>query len=163
MRIQRFFYRCLIFIPVFFLCFACSHEEIFFEYHSFDNAQWKREQPAVFNVNIEDISLPYQVFVMLRNNDNYPFGNIWLFIDCETPEGNTRTDTLGSDLADVYGKWLGKGLSLYNLSIPYETSVVFPDTGVYIYSIRQGMRENPLNGISDLGLKVSKKIGKSVP
>lgn len=160
MRIQRFFYRQLIFSPVFFLCVACSHEEIFFEYRSFDNAQWKREQPAVFNVSVEDISFPYQIFITLRNNDNYPFSNIWLFIDYKTPGGNSRTDTLGADIADIYGKWLGKGLSLYNLTIPYETSVVFPDTGVYTYAIRQGMRENPLKGISDVGLKVSKKMGE---
>lgn len=160
MKMQCFFYKLLIVIPVFFFYMACSQEEIFFEYHSLDNAQWKREQPAVFNIKVGDASLFYDVFITIRNNDNYPFSNIWLFIDCKTPEGNSRTDTLGADLADVYGKWYGKGLSLYNLSIPYETSVIFPDTGTYTYSIRQGMRENPLSGISDIGLKVSKKFDK---
>ena len=72
----------------------------------------------------------------------------------------SRADTISADLADVYGKWYGKGMSLYNLSIPYETSVLFPDTGIYVYSIRQGMRENPLKGITDIGLKVSKKSVK---
>jgi gliding motility-associated lipoprotein GldH len=136
---------------------SCSNREIFFNYHSFANAEWDRDNPAVFNVKIEDSSQPYDVSIELRNNDDYPFSNIWLFIRYESPDGTSRTDTIGADLADVYGKWYGKGLSLYNLSIPYETSVLFPDTGTCIYSIYQGMRENPLKGISDAGLKVSKK------
>ena len=151
------FFKLVIFIPAILWIVSCSHREIFFEYHSFANAEWNRYDPVVFNVKIEDNSQPYDISLSLRNNDAYPFSNIWLFIDYKTPDGNSRTDTIGAELADVYGKWYGKGLSLYSLSIPYETSILLPDTGVYVYSIRQGMRENPLKGISDIGLKVSKK------
>ena len=151
------FLKLAIFISTIFGIVSCSHNEIYFQYRSFANAEWGRGEPAVFHVNIEDNSQPYNVLIELRNNNAYPFSNIWLFVDYKTPGGNIRVDTIGADLADVYGKWYGKGQSLYNLSIPYETSVLFPDTGTYIYSIRQGMRENPLKGISDIGLKVSKK------
>ena len=154
---RNVFFKLVIFLSTIFGIVSCSHNEIFFQYHSFVNAEWGRDEPAVFHVNIEDNSQPYNVLIELRNNNAYPFSNIWLFVDCKTPGGSSRVDTINANLADVYGKWYGKGLSLYNLSIPYETSVLFPDTGTYIYSIRQGMRENPLRGISDIGLKVSKK------
>lgn len=157
---QNVFLIFLIFIFVMGGFISCSHKEIFFHYHSITNAGWNREDSAVFNVKIEDNSHPYDVFIELRNNDDYPFSNIWLFVDYQMPNGKSRSDTIGADLANVYGKWYGKGLSLYNLSIPYETAILFPDTGTYIYSIRQGMRENPLKGISDVGLKVSKKSGE---
>jgi len=137
---------------------SCSHNEIFFEYRSFENSVWNRDNPAVFQVNIEDNSLPYNISLELRNNNSYPFSNIWLFIDYKTSDGVSRRDTVSAELADVYGKWHGNGLSLYNLSIPYETSFLYPDTGTYTYSISQGMRENTLKGISDIGLKVSKKF-----
>jgi gliding motility-associated lipoprotein GldH len=149
--------KLLVFILTIMGIVSCSHEEIFFRYRSFPNAEWNRDDPAVFNLKIEENSQPYDVSIELRNNDAYPFSNIWLFIDYKTPNGKSRTDTVGVDVADAYGKWYGKGLSLFNLSIPYETSLLFPDTGTYIYSIRQGMREDPLKGISDIGLKVSKK------
>ena len=152
--------KLLIFILMITGIVSCSHKEIFFEYHSFANTEWNRDEPVVFSVKIEDNSQPYDVSIELRNNDAYPFSNIWLFVDYKTPDGNSRADTIGADLADVYGKWYGKGLSLYSLSIPYETAVLFPDTGTYIYSIHQGMRENPLKGISDIGMKVSKKSSK---
>jgi len=151
------FFRLSVFLLIIGGIVSCSHKEIFFEYHSFAKAEWSRDNPAVFNVKIDDNSKPYNVSVEIRNNNDYPFSNIWLFIDYKAPDGNHRTDTLGADLADIYGKWYGKGLSLYNLSIPYETFVLFPDTGDYVYSIRQGMREDLLKGISDIGLKVSKK------
>ena len=136
--------------------FSCTHNEVFFEYHSFTNAEWNRDNPAVFHVNITDNSQPYDVSIELRNDNSYPFSNIWLFVDYKMPDGSVRADTIGVELADAYGKWYGKGMSLYNLSINYEKTVLFPDTGIYIYSITQGMRENILNGISDIGLKVSK-------
>ena len=151
------FIKLSVFILILGGIISCTHKEIFFTYHSFASSEWSRDNPAVFNVKIDDNFQAYNLSVEIRNSDDYPFSNIWLFIDCNAPDGKQRTDTIGADLADIYGKWYGKGLSLYNLSIPYETSFLFPDTGTYIYSIRQGMREDPLRGISDIGLKVSKK------
>ena len=139
---------------------SCSHKEVFFEYRSFPNAEWNRSDIAGFNVKIDDKSQAYDISIELRNNDSYSFSNIWLFVDYKMPDGKSRTDTVSADLADVYGKWYGKGISLYSLSIPFETSVLFPDTGIFVYAIRQGMREDPLKGISDIGLKVSKKSGE---
>ena len=157
---RNVFFKLSVFILIFGGIISCSPKEIFFHFHSFTNAEWTRDNPAVFNVEIEDNSQPYNVSIELRNNNDYPFSNIWLFVDYKMPDGSSRVDTVGADLADIYGKWYGKGLSLYNLSIPYETSFLFPDTGTYVFSIRQGMRIDPLKGISDVGLKVSKKSGE---
>jgi gliding motility-associated lipoprotein GldH len=151
------FLKLFIFISLILGIISCSHREVFFNYHSFAGAEWNRDDSAVFNVKIDDNSQLYNVSFELRHNADYPFSNIWLFVDYKLPDGSSRTDTIGADVADIYGKWYGKGMSLYNLSIPYETSVLFSDTGTYIYSVRQGMRDNPLKGISDIGLKVSKK------
>ena len=150
------FFKLLIFFSTVLGFVSCSNNEVFFIYYPLANAEWDRNNPVVFDVKIDDNSQPYNVSIELRNNNDYSFSNIWLFIDYKMPNGNYRTDTIGAEVADVYGKWYGKGLSYYNLSIPYEMSVLYPDTGTYIYSIRQGMRENPLKGISDIGLKVSK-------
>jgi gliding motility-associated lipoprotein GldH len=154
---QKFRLKYFLFLPIWSALIACSHEELFFEFHSVKNAQWNREDAAVFEVNIENHANRYDLSLEVRNDDDYPFQNIWLFVDLKTPEGSVRTDTINADLADIYGKWYGKGLSLHTLSIPYETGFRFPNPGIYTYTIRQGMRENPLKGISDIGLKVSKK------
>ena len=136
---------------------SCSHNEVYFEYHSFANSEWNRNDEAVFQVNIEDNLQPYNLSVELRNSNSYQFSNIWLFVDYRMPDGTSRKDTINAELADAYGKWYGKGFSLYNRSITYKTSFLYPDTGIYVYTISQGMRENTLKGISDIGFKVSKK------
>lgn len=139
---------------------SCSHREIFLKYHSFAGAEWKRDDGAVFKVEIGDNSQVCDATIEIRSDNTYSFSNIWLFVDCKSPDGSIHTDTVGADLADVKGKWFGKGLSLHNLSIPYKQNLFFPNTGTYIYSIRQGMQDNPLRGITDIALKISEKSGK---
>lgn len=136
---------------------ACSQNEIFSEFRSFPKAEWDKQEAIRFEVPIHDTESTYDVLIELRNNNHYPFRNIWLFIDYKTPGGSMRSDTLCTDLADVYGKWYGNGLSLYAYSFPYQVQVQYPDTGTYVYTIRQGMRENVLKGISDIGLRISKE------
>jgi gliding motility-associated lipoprotein GldH len=140
------------------ILFSCAPDEIFFEYHSLNENGWNKEEAAVFQLNIDDSTMVYDTYLAIRNNNDYPFSNLWLFVDINAPDGSIRTDTVNIDLADVYGKWYGKGLSLYNLTVPYEKSFRFPKKGLYRYVIRQGMRENSLKGISDIGLKISKKL-----
>ncbi|MDR1763264.1 MAG: gliding motility lipoprotein GldH [Dysgonamonadaceae bacterium] len=139
------------------LLVSCSQKEIFFEFRAFDDARWARQDTAVFLPVIADCSKTYDVTVEVRNDNNYPFQNIWLFIDRKSPSGEIRSDTITADLADVYGRWYGKGLTLHCLKIPLKTGETFSEPGIYEYRIRQGMRENPLRGISDLGLKISGK------
>ena len=143
---------------LFFFLVSCSHNEIFFEYHSFKKEGWDRKDAAAFHINTNNTTDLFDVSLEIRNNNDYPFRNIWLFVDSQTPGGKVRTDTIGVDLADVYGKWYGKGISLYSLTIPYETGIRFRQEGTYTYFIRHGMREDRLKGISDIGLKISKKV-----
>jgi len=152
--VKRYFFILFLFLV------SCSHNEIFFEYHSFKQEGWDRKDAAVFHINIDNTTDLFDVLLEIRNNNDYPFRNIWLFVDSQPPGGNVRTDTISVDLADAYGKWNGKGISLYSLTVSYETAIRFPQEGTYTYSIRQGMSENPLKGISDIGLKISKKINQ---
>ncbi|MDR2691401.1 MAG: gliding motility lipoprotein GldH [Dysgonamonadaceae bacterium] len=145
---------------LFFCCASCVQNEVFFEYHSFKKDGWNREAVAAYHINIDNTADLFDVSLEIRNNNDYSFRNIWLFIDFQSPGGSVRTDTVGMNLADVSGKWYGTGINLYSLSIPYETAVRFPRKGTYTYSIRQGMRENPLKGISDIGLRISKKVNQ---
>jgi gliding motility-associated lipoprotein GldH len=151
MAINRFCIGILLLL----LITACSPTEVFDEYRSFPEAVWSQKEPAHFEVNIENNRQLYDVFIEIRNSNNYPFRNIWLFVDITTPDGKQRRDSINAELADVYGKWYGSGISLYTYSFPYERDMQYPLTGSYQYFITQGMREEKLVGISDIGLKVT--------
>jgi gliding motility-associated lipoprotein GldH len=151
--------RCGILLLILPCIISCSHKEIYFEFHSIGNTAWSRVDTAIFKINVENNAIPCDVSLEVRNNEEYAFRNIWLFVEIETPSGSVRRDTINADLADIYGRWYGKGLSLHTLSIPYETGFQFPYPGIYTYKLIQGMREDPLKGITDIGLKISKKTG----
>jgi gliding motility-associated lipoprotein GldH len=148
--------------PVFLLCalflgVACSQNEHFSEFHSFPGAKWQRNEKVNFKVEGLDKASPQDIFIEIRNNNNYPFRNLWLFVDITAPNGVQRCDTINVELADVYGKWYGRGISLYVYSFQYESNVQYPLSGTYTYSIRQGMREDTLEGITDIGMTVTKR------
>lgn len=145
-------------ISLFIALFACScsNKETYSEFYSFKEAAWTQEECASFEVEISDTLALYSVFLDIRNNNDYPFRNIWLFVDTPTQEG-TQTDTIQVELADIYGKWHGNGLSKFTYSTVYKKDYKFPSSGTYSYSIRHGMRENPLRGISDIGLRIEKQ------
>lgn len=136
---------------------SCSHNDVYNEFHSFPQAVWKRNNPAVFDVEIKDLSAEYSVLLEIRNSNEYSFQNLWLYVDVLSPTGTIVKDSFNVELADVYGKWHGTGLSLYSHSHPYRTNYHFPDTGTYRFRVIQGMRQAVIPGISDIGLTVAKE------
>ena len=81
-----------------------------------------------------------------------------MFIEIDQPGSNTVTDTFEITLADPTGKWLGEGFGgLKNRQVIYKRNVYFPVSGEYKISIRQGMRENLLKGITDIGVRLEKQ------
>ncbi|MDR1370427.1 MAG: gliding motility lipoprotein GldH [Dysgonamonadaceae bacterium] len=140
------------------LTFACKEKNgLYFQYKGIENGKWNQNTSFNFAIEITDTLSYYDIFLEIRNNDSYPFRNLWLFVNLKTPEGSTRKDTANCELADIFGKWHGKGGSLYALSLPFEQNVRFHIPGTYLYSIRQGMRTEELEGISDIGLRVVKQ------
>ncbi|GHU87849.1 gliding motility lipoprotein GldH [Bacteroidia bacterium] len=140
---------------------ACSGKsDIYFQFKGIENAGWNKNTTYDFAVNITDTVSVYNIFLEIRNNESYSFRNLWLFVDLKTPEGNMRKDTVNCELADAMGEWYGKGSNLHTLSLPYEQGFRFRIPGAYIYSIKQGMREDDLKGISDIGLRVVKQSGQ---
>ncbi len=153
---SRKYFFVLFFLSV--VISACTNKkEMYFQFKSIEDAKWNQNTSFDFAVNITDTLSYYNVFLEIRNNESYPFRNLWLFVNLKTPEGNLRKDTVNCELADAYGKWHGNGSSLYTLSLPFEQNVRFRIPGTYLYSIKQGMRENELQGISDIGLRVAKQ------
>jgi len=145
-----------IFILSCLILFACVNKNAHIDFRSFKNAEWNKDSICQFEVNISDTINPYQIFIETRNDNSYPYRNIWLFVDIKTPLENIRKDTIGFDLADDFGKWLGQGFSIYELEVPYEKSFIFRQQGNYVFSIRHGMRDDVLKGINEVGIKLVK-------
>ncbi len=136
-----------------FLLSSCK-ETAYYEQYQVIEKPWDKEKEYYFTYEINDNTIPYDVSLVIRNNNLYPYQNLWLFCGEEQPVGLFKCDTFECMLADEYGKWKGNGISIYHLSIPVRTRYMFPHKGQYTFCIRQGMREEQLKGIEEIGLRI---------
>jgi gliding motility-associated lipoprotein GldH len=138
------------------MTFACTKPVYYEKYQTIDNP-WDKNKEYFFTCEVEDSSVSYNLSLNIRNNNLYPYQNLWLFFAEEQPDGNVLRDTIECILADDYGKWIGSGISVYHLNIPVRTGYTFPQTGSYTFTVRQGMRDVQLKGIEQIGVRIERR------
>lgn len=136
---------------------SCSQGVVFDEYESIAKEGWGKDSLAVFRAEVDDSLGLYDIWVQVRNDNDYAFSNLWLFIDVISPDGVSRRDTLECILARRDGEWLGGGWgSLYSVRCPYKRGVKFSKAGPYTFRVTQGMRADCLAGLHDIGLLIQR-------
>jgi gliding motility-associated lipoprotein GldH len=135
--------------------FSCANDRLFDNVQKISHSGWDKSDAKKFTISISDTAAAYDILLHLRNKTTYSSSNLWLFVNTTAPNGNHITDTLEFTLADPSGKWLGKGLgSINSMLIPFKMNIRFPFRGIYTFEFRQAMREDVLEGITDIGLRV---------
>lgn len=138
------------------LCLSCSQQSLYEQYQVVDQRTWEKNKTYYFSFNVNDTATLYNLTFEVRNNNMYPYQNLWLFTGEERPIGPLISDTIECILADEYGKWSGHGISLFQSEFPIRTNYQFKHSGVYTFSFRQGMRDSTLTGIEEIGFRVEK-------
>jgi gliding motility-associated lipoprotein GldH len=123
------------------------------------NAEWTQENILAFEIDSASLrpGRKYDVSLEITNNVNYKYRNIWLFIRTNFSYDSVYVDLNKEyELADEFGKWYGSGFgSLFQSSFPLFEDVVFESGKSYTIGIQQGMRDEQLEGIEKVGIKVS--------
>ena len=141
---------------------GCSGDMIFSEYQAVDDRGWDKNDAIEFVFTATDSLQAHDVFIRVRNDDTYPFSNLFLITEMNFPEGLQLKDTLEYIMADPSGKWLGSGIGgIKENKLWYKENVVFPSPGVYTIRISHAMRQNgevagidQLTGITDVGIQI---------
>jgi len=144
---------------LFSLCLIClvqCDSPHFYQQQVSTRNNWNKTSALIFRFEIKDTAAKYDFFVLSRNNNEYPYNNLYLFTELTNPKGEKFTDTLQYYLAFQDGEWVGKGNSLKELYLLYRENISLKDTGKYQLSVKHGMREDNLKGIEDLSLIVDK-------
>lgn len=137
----------------------CDSPHFYQEQISVQN-NWDKDSVLNFQFEIKDTAGRYNFFLLSRNNNEYPYSNLYLFTKLTDANGTTYEDTLQYYLAYRDGEWIGTGNSLKELYLLYRENISITDTGLYNLSVRQGMREKELKGIEDLTLIIDKISSK---
>jgi len=153
MRRLRIIYFIVIFLSLGLA--SCDQGSIYNEYRTLEDASWHRDSVFHYEVMIGDSISPNNLFINIRNNTEYPYSNIYLFVTTEFPNGHSTRDTIECILADKGGMWLGSGSGrIKDNKIMLQQAIRFPLTGIYHIKLEQGMREEILVGIEDIGFSI---------
>ena len=155
MKIENEIFFLLILISLG-LC-SCDPDKVYENNVKIPAEGWQRINHARFEVEITDTITPCNVYINVRNNNNYKYMELWLFVDVSLPMGAVERDTAKIILADHRGKWLGHGLGgKFDTRYFLRRNVRFPAAGKYVFEYEQATRDEPLTGIDDIGLRVEK-------
>lgn len=153
---QKRLYIVVLFLAVLFS--ACDQKRVFESYQSIKEDSWYINQRPTFYLDVKDTTTEHTIYFNIRHTGNYKYSNLFVLFTIQGPKAKAETQRLEFKLAEADGKWLGSGLGdIYSNQIKVMENVKFPRKGVYSFSIEQNMRDNPLMGIEDIGVRVEKK------
>jgi gliding motility-associated lipoprotein GldH len=150
-------YLCLIGLIV-----GCDLGNEKLQFSSFSNG-WLQHEEVQFHFTPEKINSPTNLFLYLRNNDDYPFANIHLITTLENPIGEKLIDTLSYTMATPEGEWLGEGLLVHESKLWFKEAYHFRVVGEHSLTIKPSMRHNEhaesvdvLKGITEVGIGIER-------
>jgi gliding motility-associated lipoprotein GldH len=151
----------ILFILLFLLVISCDKNRVFDQYKSVGNA-WHKDSIVTFELPKLDPKKSYNMYVNVRDNDDYPFNNLFLIVSLEQPNHKIKVDTLEYLMTNPDGTLLGEGFSdIKENKLFYKDNEKFTQKGVYKIHIRHATRQTgkiegvtSLPGISDVGFRI---------
>ena len=139
---------------------SCDRNRVYDEYQSLQG--WHKDSLVNFELKNIDSTKVYDLFINLRNNNDYNYSNLFLITEIKFPQGKVISDTLEYEMTRPNGEWLGTGFGdIKESKLWYKENVKFEEPGIYEVSIQQAMRKNgevdgiqELEGIIDVGFRI---------
>ena len=141
------------------LAIGCDTNAVYKAYEDIDDGKWYVKNAPSFTFDIQDTTVPYNIYYNLRNSLSYGYYNLYLtryLRDASGKEIESRLDEL--ILMDPKtGKPNGDGIGdLFDHKFLMKRDYRFPKPGKYTMQIRQYMRQDPLLNILSVGITVEK-------
>jgi gliding motility-associated lipoprotein GldH len=137
---------------------SCNNGRYYEENIKIADGSWAVHNNIPFSVVIEDTNAVYNFYVNIRNDVNYPYSNLFLFLRTTFPDKAVAMDTIECLLSSNDGRWLGSGMGSVRFSrFLFQQGVRFRKPGTYLFEFEQAMRIDPLKGIRDIGIRIDKQ------
>lgn len=138
---------------------ACNENTVYHSYQSLPDEGWGKSDTLSFQIPITDsIPTTLRLFAEVRNRIEYPYHDLHLFISQNLQDSTVwRTDTIVFSLADSTGRWTGHGWGSIYQSETFIKSVLPLRSGNYTIKVINGMKDEKLQGLSDVGIRIEKQ------
>lgn len=145
------------------LFISCDEKRVFDEYRKLDGS-WKKKDTIEFTFEQKDTINPYNLFLNIRNNNEYPYNNLFVIVALTQPDSLVKIDTLEYAMAYPDGKLMGEGFSdVKENKLWYQENFTFKKPGTYSVKVSQALRKTgdiagdlELNGVTEVGFRIEK-------
>lgn len=144
--------KLLVFITLTLCLGACipGHND-YSDFYNLPNSEWKYNDTILFTPEITDSTTQGKLSVAIRHDNQYIYSNIWIEVSYLNLDSVTQRDTMNIQLADIYGKWHGKGIGA-SFQIENTINDDYRLANGNPIKIRHIMRTDTLHGISQIGI-----------
>jgi gliding motility-associated lipoprotein GldH len=143
---------------LFFVSFitACETIDVFEKNVRIPNHEWSNSFRPEISFEITDTTSLYNIYVVLRHTDAYRYKNIYMNIYTHVPGDTVSKARVDLQLATDDKGWLGSGMDdIFEHRILISKGT-FRKSGLYKYTLEQIMREEPLQHVMNVGIRVEK-------
>jgi gliding motility-associated lipoprotein GldH len=135
----------------------CTTVDLYEKNVTLPGFKWKSSFKPEFSFIIKDTSAQYQLFLVLRHNEKYNYNNIWVNLYSQPPDDTIHTAPFELVLATNDKGWLATAMDdIYDHRIQLTNSEHLK-AGTYFFKLEQIMREDPLENVLSVGLRIEKK------
>lgn len=163
-------FSCSLLLACCLLLSSCTTIDLYEKVVPVPAQQWQSKFKPQFTFQIKDTTVPYEIFVLLRHNNQYKYNNIWVRLWAKAPTDTAQSLSLELPLANKEG-WLGTGMDdvfahrirvgaeaeKYTFLKPTANGFYFSKAGEYSFTLEQIMRDDPLPHVLNVGLRLEKK------
>ena len=136
---------------------SCNRKTVYDRYGHTPITGWEKNDTLSFHISPMEQDGEYAEELGLRINGAYPFMSLWLVVEQRIyPRNVTLRDTVICRLADSMGNIQGHGISYYQYKIPVIELQLAKGDSIDVF-IRHNMKREILPGISDVGLKLTRR------
>jgi gliding motility-associated lipoprotein GldH len=134
---------------------SCRQVALYEKLQNIPGAAWSATDSRKFSFEITDTTETYWVELVLRHSNNYPYRNIWVNVSLEQPGDSLKVSRFDLPLAGTE-KWLGTGMGdVFERRVRlFASPVRFRHAGISTFYVQHTMRQDPLPGMMQVGLRL---------
>lgn len=137
------------------LASSCQRSTLLNQTYDTPRPAWAYHEPICFDVMVADTMPVYDLTFSLKHTRDFAWMNSFFLITTIFPDMNTTIDTLECLLSTPDGRWIGSRMGKYHtIGFLYKQHIRFPMSGQYRFEVRHAMRNDSLQNICSVGLKI---------
>ena len=134
-----------------------NNKTIYSSFHEISNSNWSTVDTMVFDLKSTIVTNPHNINLFGKINFDFSYSNLFLFINHYFENEIIKKDTVLVPLFDSFGKPIQNNIgNTQFFNVDYLNNINFTEEGIYKIKVIHGMRENNLDGVEKIGIKLKK-------